>query len=74
MIATLSLQVALASEALRKGKRRPWRQGYDEICYGRSTRRTSTAGGAMRISLKACIQLLVASTVEPTPRLRNWSS
>jgi len=33
-------------------------------------RKISTPGGALRISLKACIQLPVSS-VEPTPRVRN---
>jgi hypothetical protein len=38
-----------------------------------STRRISTDDGAVRISLKACIQLFVSSA-EPAPRLWNWSS
>jgi integrase/recombinase XerD len=38
-----------------------------------SIRRISTHGGAVRISLNACIQLFMSSA-EPAPRLRNWSS
>lgn len=54
----------------KKPRPKSWCCDRAQDAFVSSKRRISTHGGAVSISLNACIQLAVSS-VEPTPRLRN---